>query len=74
MRQIKVIVEKHADGYTAYPLGVEGAVVAEGRTYEEVLTELRSAIQSHVEAFGPDVLDVDPPVLEVFVAEVGVPS
>ena len=24
--QIKVIVEKHPDGYVAYPLGVKGAV------------------------------------------------
>ena len=27
MRQIKIIVEKHPDGYVAYPLGVHGVVV-----------------------------------------------
>ena len=30
MRQIKIIVEKHPDGYVAYPLGVQGVVVGEG--------------------------------------------
>ena len=34
MRQIKVIVEKHVDGYVAYPLGLKGVVVGEGNTYE----------------------------------------
>ena len=34
MKQIKVIVEKHADGYVAYPLGLKGIVVGEGDTYE----------------------------------------
>ena len=24
MRQVKIIVEKHADGYVAYPLGLKG--------------------------------------------------
>ena len=33
-QQIKVIVEKHADGYVAYPLGLKGVVVGEGDTYE----------------------------------------
>ena len=27
MTNIKVIVEKHADGYIAYPLGLKGVVV-----------------------------------------------
>ena len=29
-RSVKVIVERHPDGYVAYPLGMEGAVVGEG--------------------------------------------
>jgi hypothetical protein len=29
MTQIKIIVEKHADGYVAYPLGVDGIIVGE---------------------------------------------
>ena len=29
MKTLKIIVEKHSDGYVAYPLGLQGAVVAE---------------------------------------------
>lgn len=35
MRQFKVVVEKHPDGFIAYPLGLKGIVVGEGDTYEE---------------------------------------
>ncbi len=34
VRQFKVIVEKHSDGYVAYPFGLKGVVVGEGDTYE----------------------------------------
>ena len=53
-RQIKVIVEKHSDGYMAYPLGLHGVVVGEGDTYEQALTDVRSAIRFHVETFGEE--------------------
>ena len=36
-RLLKIVVEKHDDGYVAYPLGVKGVVVGEGDTYEEAL-------------------------------------
>lgn len=72
MRQFKIIVEKHADGYVAYPLGLKGVVVGEGDTYEEALADVKSAIRSHIETFGKDVLDGESPVLEAFVAEAGV--
>ena len=72
MRQIKIIVEKHPDGYVAYPLGVKGVVVGEGDTYEAALADVKSAIQFHIESFGDEVLEVDPPVLEAFVAETAV--
>lgn len=72
MRQYKIIVEKHPDGYVAYPLGLKGVVVGQGDTYEEALSDVKSAIRFHVESFGQDVLDIDPPVLEAFVAEAGV--
>jgi predicted RNase H-like HicB family nuclease len=72
VRQIKVIVEKHPDGYVAYPLGLKGVVVGEGDTYEEALADAKSAIRFHVETFGKDVLDSEEPVLEAFVAEAGV--
>ncbi len=72
MTNIKVIVEKHSDGYVAYPLGLKGVVVGEGDTYEEVLADVRSAIRFHIETFGNEVLQAEPPALEAFVAEAGV--
>jgi predicted RNase H-like HicB family nuclease len=72
MRQIKVIVEKHPDGYIAYPLGLKGIVVGEGDTYEEALSDVKSAIKFHIETFGQEVLEAESPVLEAFVAEAGV--
>lgn len=72
MTNIKVIVEKHADGYVAYPLGLKGVVVGEGDTYEDALADVRSAIRFHIETFGDEVLQAEPPVLEAFVAESGV--
>ena len=72
MRQLKIIVEKHHDGYVAYPLGVRGVVVGEGDTYEEALADVKSAIKFHVETFGNELLEAESPALEVFVAEAGV--
>jgi len=71
MKRFKVVVEKHADGYVAYPLGMKGVVVAEGDTYEQALAEVRSAIHFHLETFGDDALETESPVLEAFVAEAG---
>ncbi|MGH7848812.1 MAG: type II toxin-antitoxin system HicB family antitoxin [Thermodesulfobacteriota bacterium] len=71
-KQFKVIVEKHSDGYVAYPLGLKGVVVGEGETYEEALADVKSAISFHIETFGKDVLTEESPVLEVFIAEAGV--
>ncbi|HEV3082086.1 MAG TPA: hypothetical protein VGY66_20055 [Gemmataceae bacterium] len=73
-RAFKVIVEKHADGYVAYPLGLKGVVVAEGNTYEEAIADVKSAIRSHIQTFGHDVLETDSLVLEAFVAETEVTS
>jgi predicted RNase H-like HicB family nuclease len=72
LKQFKIIVEKHSDGYEAYPLGLKGVVVGQGDTYEEALADVKSAIRFHVETFGPEVIESIPPVLEVFVAEAGV--
>ena len=67
---VKIIVEKHPDGYVAYTVGIRGAVVGQGETYDEALADARSAVAFHVETFGPDVLDDDgSPVLDVFLAE-----
>jgi len=72
MRQYKIILEKHPDGYVAYPLGLKGVVVGQGDTYEEALADVKSAIRFHIKSFGKDVLDIEPPVLEAYVAEAGV--
>ncbi|MCZ7625990.1 MAG: hypothetical protein C3F12_11470 [Candidatus Methylomirabilota bacterium] len=72
MKQFKVVVEKHPEGYVAYPLGLKGVVVGEGDTYEEALADVKSAIRFHIETFGEEVLEGEPPVLEVFVAEAGI--
>ena len=73
MRQFKIIVEKHSDGYVAYPLGLKGIIVGEGDTYEEALADVKSAIQFHIGTFGLEtILDTETSVLEAFVAEAGV--
>ncbi len=59
MKDLKIIVEKHPDGYVAYPLGVKGVVVGEGDTYEDALSDVKSAIQFHIETFGPEMLEED---------------
>ena len=72
MRQFKIVVEKNIDGYVAYPLGLNGIVVGQGDTYEEALADVKSAIQFHIETFGSETLELEPPVLEAFIAETGV--
>jgi predicted RNase H-like HicB family nuclease len=75
---LKIIVERHADGYVAYPLGLErGVVIGQGDSYESALSDVRSALAFHAETFGPESLTVsedDGPVLEAFVAEVALPA
>ncbi len=48
MRQVKIIVERHPDGYGAY----------------QALADVKSAIRFHVATFGDEMLDMEPPVLE----------
>lgn len=74
---LKIVVEKHSDGYVAYPLGLaRGAVLGQGDSYEEALSDVRSALAFHVEAFGVSALAAagDDPVLEAFVAEAPCPA
>ena len=72
MKQYKVIVEKHSDGYVAYPLGLKGVVVGQGDTYEEALADVKSAIKFHIETFGEEEIMEESPVLEAFIAETGI--
>ncbi len=72
MKPLKILIEKHSDGYVAYPLGLKGVVVGEGGSYEEALADVKSAILFHIETFGAEVFEDESPVLEAFVAETGV--
>ena len=72
MKSLKILIEKHPDGYVAYPLGLKGIVVGEGESYEEALADVKSAILFHIETFGAEMLEDDSPVLEAFIAETGV--
>lgn len=69
MQPIKIIIEKHPDGYVAYPIGIKGIVVGEGDTYEDALADVKSAIQFHIETFGREALEINE-INETFVAEV----
>ena len=62
-RQFKIVVEKHPDGYVAYALNLKGVVVGEGDTYEEAWADVKSAIQFHIETFGPEVLEDESSIL-----------
>jgi predicted RNase H-like HicB family nuclease len=57
VKQLKIIVEKHPDGYVAYSLGLKGVVVGEGDTYEEVLMDVKSAVAFHAETFMDQLLE-----------------
>ena len=39
MKQFKIIIEKHPDGYVAYPIGLKGVVVGQGDTGKEALAD-----------------------------------
>jgi predicted RNase H-like HicB family nuclease len=54
MKNLKILIEKHTDGYVAYPVGLKGVVVGQGDTYEQALADIKSAIQFHIETFGKD--------------------
>ena len=69
MTPIKIIVEKHTDGYVAYPLGLKGVMVGQGDSYEAALADVKSAIAFHIETFGSEILDAEETILEVFLAE-----
>jgi hypothetical protein len=70
----KIVVEKHSDGYVAYPLGMKGVVVGQGDSYDEAMADVKSAIRFHNDTFGKGVWEGKSPVLEAFVAEAEVPA
>ncbi|MEO5760775.1 MAG: type II toxin-antitoxin system HicB family antitoxin [Vicinamibacteria bacterium] len=69
MSAVKIVVEQHQDGYVAYPLGMKGVLVGQGDSFEEALSDVKSAIRFHVETFGAESFESDTPVLQAFLAE-----
>jgi hypothetical protein len=72
MTQLKFVVEQHADGFVAYPLGLHGAVVGEGDTADEALADAKSAAKFHIDAFGPDAFPGESPVLDAYIVNAGI--
>ena len=68
-KDVKIIVEQHPDGFVAYPVGLRGVIVGQGGTRAEAIADVTSAIQFHVETFGVNELEMDEPLLGVFVAD-----
>lgn len=66
-KDIRIIVEERADGFVAYPVGLRGIIVGQGDTHDAAVIDVTSAIQFHVETFGPGELEPDEPLLNVFV-------
>jgi predicted RNase H-like HicB family nuclease len=66
---MKIIVEKHPEGYVAYPAGISGVVVGQGRTSEAAVKEVERAIQTYTETFGAEFLAPESPALDAFVVE-----
>jgi predicted RNase H-like HicB family nuclease len=69
MTTLKIVVEKHPDGYVAYPLGIDGVVVGQGDTFDEALDDVKSGIAFHLDTFGSGALDQDSDLVEVLVTE-----
>ena len=77
MKHIKIVIERHEDGYVGYPLGfTRGAIVGQGNTYAEALKDTESAIRFFVKHYGKkkfvDHLEADAPTLEAYIAETSV--
>ena len=66
---MKIIVERHSDGYVAYPLGLKGVVVGQGDSYEEALADVSSAIRFHIESFGKDAFESDSPLIDAYLTD-----
>jgi predicted RNase H-like HicB family nuclease len=71
MKKLKFIVEKHRDGYVAYPLGLKGVALGQGDSYEAALADAQSAARFHIESFGKEAFEEDD-VMEAFIAEASI--
>jgi hypothetical protein len=64
MKTLKFVVERHRDGYVAYPLGLKGAVVGAGTVMKRRLADAKSAAVFHIESFGTEAFEGDDEVVE----------
>jgi predicted RNase H-like HicB family nuclease len=60
MRAIQILVEKHDDGFIAYPLDVHGGCVGQGDSHAKALADCQRVLKAHVATFGREVLQEDP--------------
>ena len=67
-RSFKIVVEKHTDGYVAYPLGLPAVIVGEGDTYDEAVADVSSAIRFYFEHYA-DKSELESQPVEAFLAE-----
>jgi predicted RNase H-like HicB family nuclease len=52
MKHLKIVIERHEDGYVGYTLGfTRGAIVGQGDTYAEALKDTESAIRFFVKYY-----------------------
>jgi predicted RNase H-like HicB family nuclease len=65
-----VVIEKAAANYSAYVPDLPGCI-ATGATLEETETQIREAIEFHIEGLREDGLDIPVPSSEVEYIEVG---
>ncbi len=71
-KQFKIVVEKHEDGYVAYPIGIDGVILGQGDTYDEALSDVKSAIRFHIDTFGSGSISNDDDVIEAYLTETGI--
>jgi predicted RNase H-like HicB family nuclease len=71
LRSINIIIEKHPEGYVAYPSGLSGVLLIEGNTYQEALENIKSTIKFHLETFRKETFK-DESIIETFINEITV--
>ena len=77
MRNIKIVIEHHEDGYVGYPLGfTRGAIVGQGDTYAAALKDTEGAIGFFIEHYGKERffehLEEGNPTLDAYIAEASI--
>ncbi len=71
-RVFKILIEKHPDGYIAYPVGLKGSVSGFGKTSEEAVCEVNQAIMARIRTFGEEIFDLDSPILDASLTDIGI--